>query len=314
MDVEQSLIKQEGRGNLPAYFSNVAGQLSHSSVRIYQHDALAFVQWLNDQGYDLTRENVIQYRAYLGEHYAPTTAQRMWSVVTRILKEQVISGHLAKNPAEGVHGFKAGGNASKHIALTEKEAGHLLSVIDTGTKMGLRDFAIVLTLLKTGLRRFECAALNLGDIQMVHGHYTLFLRETKGSKLDRVKLAVDAWRAICNYLDVTQRRDAGSDAPIFVSFKRGNHPTTNRILPDAIYDLVLKYAAMAGIERLSPHGLRASFITIALENKVPLHKVQYAARHSDSRTTEHYDKRRLDLDDNPTDYIHIPLPAPDQVK
>jgi len=55
---------------------------------------------------------------------------------------------------------------------------------------------------------------------------------------------------------------------------------------------------------LTPHDLRATFITLALEGKAPLQTVQYAALHKDPRMTEHYQRRKVNLDDNAVDYIH----------
>jgi integrase len=290
---------------LPAAFENVAGQLSESSQRIYKHDAIAFATWLRDHDYELTRESVILYRHYLGQNYKPTTAKRMWSVVCRILEEQVHSGKLEKNPAKGVRGFKAQGNASKHIALQKEQANALLAATDRNTKKGKRDYAIMLLLLKTGLRRFECAALNIGDMRMEQGHHTLFLKETKGEKLDTVKMAVDVHRAILDYLESVNRSNASPDEPIFKSFRKGDIPLDKRISPNDIYRAIKKYAEIAGITDLTAHGLRATFITLSIEGGAPLHKVQYAARHSDPRMTEHYQKRKLNLDDNAVDYIHL---------
>jgi len=47
---------------------------------------------------------------------------------------------------------------------------------------------------------------------------------------------------------------------------------------------------------ISPHSLRRSFITAALDAGVPLRDVQIAARHSDPRTTTRYDRARHNLD------------------
>ena len=57
-------------------------------------------------------------------------------------------------------------------------------------------------------------------------------------------------------------------------------------------------------QHLTPHDLRATFITLALEGKASLQVVKYAARHKDPRTTEHYQRRKVNLDDNAVDYIH----------
>ena len=42
-------------------------------------------------------------------------------------------------------------------------------------------------------------------------------------------------------------------------------------------------------KHISPHSLRHSFITAALDAGVPLRDVQIAARHADPRTTTGYD-------------------------
>jgi integrase len=57
----------------------------------------------------------------------------------------------------------------------------------------------------------------------------------------------------------------------------------------------------AGIEKnISPHSLRHSFITAALDAGVPLRDVQEAASHSDPRTTMRYGRGRGSLDRHPT--------------
>ena len=52
--------------------------------------------------------------------------------------------------------------------------------------------------------------------------------------------------------------------------------------------------------RISPHSLRHSFITAALDAGVPLRDVQEAASHSDPRTTMRYDRGRGSLDRHAT--------------
>jgi integrase/recombinase XerD len=60
-------------------------------------------------------------------------------------------------------------------------------------------------------------------------------------------------------------------------------------------------ARRAGIsKRISPHSLRHSFITAALDAGVPLRDVQEAASHADPRTTVRYDRGRQSLDRHAT--------------
>ena len=65
--------------------------------------------------------------------------------------------------------------------------------------------------------------------------------------------------------------------------------------------MVKRLVKRAGIDkRISPHSLRHSFITAALDAGVPLRDVQEAASHADPRTTMRYDRARGSLDRHAT--------------
>jgi site-specific recombinase XerD len=53
-------------------------------------------------------------------------------------------------------------------------------------------------------------------------------------------------------------------------------------------------------KRISPHSLRHSFITAALDAGVPLRDVHEDASHADPRTTMPYDRARQSLDRHAT--------------
>lgn len=60
---------------------------------------------------------------------------------------------------------------------------------------------------------------------------------------------------------------------------------------------ITRKAAIA--KRVTPHSLRHSSITAALNAGVDLRDVQQFARHSDPATTVRYDRARLTLDRHP---------------
>ena len=65
--------------------------------------------------------------------------------------------------------------------------------------------------------------------------------------------------------------------------------------------VVRRLAKHAGIDKvISPHSLRHSFITAALDAGVSLRDVQEAASHADPRTTMRYDRARRSLDRHAT--------------
>ena len=281
---------------------DATGQLSKRSRRIYEHDARVFAGWITDQGLaveQLTRSTMIAYRKHLGDIYEPATASRMLSVARRLLNEQVLSGKILANPLGSVKGFKLG-SETPHTALTKEQAKELLAVIDKGTLLGLRDYALISLLLRTGIRRSECAALNIGDLSMEQGHHIATIEHGKGDKRRVVKLPVDVFRAIEDYIEAVKRRNVSPGSPLFVGTRQGQ-----RISDKLIERRVKFYGGKIGVAELTPHGLRATFITLAIEGGATLTQAQYAAGHSDPRTTERYQRRKLNLDDNAVDYIKL---------
>lgn len=288
-----------------ATLNDVAGQLAESSRRVYVSDARFFATWLANQSVtsigQITRSHVIAYRVHLRETRSKATANRMLSVVRRLLNEQVLAGHLPANPAEQVPGFR-GKDDSPYKALTKREIRALMEEIPTDTKRGLRDRALLRTLLKTGMRRAELAALNLGDLDMEQGHHIAIIRHGKGDKRRIVKLSPDVFRDIQLYINGTGRADRPPDAPLFVAVHRGDWPLEQRLSTKGIEWLVQQYGKKIGLD-LSPHNFRASFITLSLEDGAPLQKVQRFVGHADPRMTLHYQDRKDNLDDAAVDYL-----------
>ncbi len=326
--------------DLVAALTDAQGQLAPSSRRMYHIDAEQFAAWMIERGLTpktLTRSDMIAYRAYLQGTYRKATAERKLVVARRILDELVIGEVLAKSPAYKVKGFKLD-DETPHVVLTEQEGQALLDVIDGSTLIGLRDYVVILLLLRTGMRRGEAAQLTISDITMDQGHYVAIIQHGKGDRRRTVKLPVDVWREIDGYIDalrqyhaerlaqrlaeldpeleeearqrviraLEQQHTMAANDPLFVSFRRGDHPTRRPMGDKAIETQVKTYAArVRGLERLTPHGLRASFITLTLENGAQLHQVQYAAGHKHPRTTQRYHGRKTNLDNNAVDYLKL---------
>jgi integrase len=91
---------------------------------------------------------------------------------------------------------------------------------------------------------------------------------------------------------------------LFISFRRGDHPQERPLHPNQVERIVKQRAQAVGIA-MSPHGMRASFITLAFEGGADLALVQDGARHKDPRTTRRYQKRRENLHKNAVDFVWI---------
>jgi len=175
---------------------------------------------------------------------------------------------------------------SNAVGLDRNELGMFL--VQAGLAGG-RDHALACLLALNGLRISE--ALN-GDIEhqgLERGHRTLTITR-KGGKIVTIPLAPRTARAID--LCVGEREEG----PILL-----NHDGSKRLDRHAATRIVKRLARRAGIEKkISPHSLRHSFITAALDAGVALRDVQEAASHADPRTTMRYDRARRYLDRHAT--------------
>jgi integrase len=84
--------------------------------------------------------------------------------------------------------------------------------------------------------------------------------------------------------------------PLFRKVNRGGLVERARLSTDAVRQILLERAAKAGLrgtlaESLSPHGLRAGFITTAYRNGVPDEEIMGHARHWSLTTMRSYVRR-----------------------
>ncbi len=291
----------------------IGGKMSPLTRRAYQYDAALFVNWLHQQALginQLTRSDIERYQVWLRTNYTKNAAARKLVVARRLLEEAVERGLILYNPARKVKGF-ALDQETPHTALDPDQARKLLAAIGTTTLQGKRDYAIVSLLMRTGLRRAECVALRLSDLGYEQGHHLAVIRQAKGDKRHKIKIPADVWRNLEEYLaalevKLTELNQAEREQPVFVQFRKGDHPQTEAISGQVIQRVVETACQKANLGlKLTPHSLRATFVTLALEGGAKLEQVQYAVGHADPRTTERYQKRKLNLDNNAVDFIHL---------
>jgi len=283
---------------------------SEGSRRVYRLDLAFFADWMHQRGLTyqaVTASDMIAYRAHLAQTYKKVTAQRMFTVVRRLFKMLVSRGVRPDNPCSEIKGFVVD-NESTHIALKREQAKQLLDGIDTRTVKGKRDYAIVVLLLRTGLRRAECTALTVGDLQMREGHHVAIIQHGKGDKRRIVKIPVDVFRSLEDYIIASGRTITSLADPLFIGFDRRPRYAGQAISTKGIERIVKDAGERLGYRephQLTPHDLRATFITLAKEGGATLEQRQYVVGHSDPRTTQRYDRRKLNLDDNAVDHIHL---------
>ena len=231
------------------------------------------------------RAHVLAWRRDLERRVlGAATIRRKLSALSSLFEALCEANAVQGNPVDGVKRPKIDSQEGKTPAIGNHQARELLAAPDTSTLQGLRDRAMLATLLYHGLRRAELCALRLADLQdrrsvrhlQVHG---------KGSKIRYVPLHPIAADAIAGYLEAAGHGDEKA-APLFRPVSN-NARGARAITPDGVYKVLAKYAAQVGIDvdGFGPHALRAAAITNALDNDADLGlgpSVGWACEHLDN--------------------------------
>ncbi|HEX6293051.1 MAG TPA: tyrosine-type recombinase/integrase [Herpetosiphonaceae bacterium] len=286
----------------------------------------------------VTEADISAYIRHLAVGLQPATISRRLTPL-RLLYNRLLRYHLiALNPMEEIKKPKVS-QQSTTIYLSRQEARTLEDECQGPTLRDLRDHALIVLMLSTGLRSSEVLRITFADLAEIDGHRVVWITG-KGNQRDRVKLKPRTWQVLQRYLQAL-RAEQITDGAVF---RRLRHKGRDPQQPDAprryaihgplTYD-GLKYilqtrftqaklhlkldpeaesraarpgkgntAQQARRTKVTPHGLRHSFVTLALKGGASLTKVQAAARHSDPKTTMRYAHDQDALDDNAVDYVN----------
>jgi len=250
----------------------------------YTTDLRIFAGWCHDRELHLLnvkRAHLELFARWMEQHgRMPSTIGRRLSTLSSFYKYCQIEDIVIKNPAANIRRPKVD-DESRTLGLDRNELGALLVQAGLGD---LRDGALITLLALNGLRISEALNADIGDLSTERGHRTLAIVR-KGGKYVTIPIAPRTGRALDLYIG---ERSIG---PIFLGVEGGR---MDRYCADR---MVKRLTKRAGIDKkISPHSLRHSFITAALDAGVPLRDVQEAASHADPRTTMRYDRARRSLD------------------
>lgn len=199
-------------------------------------------------------------------------------------------------------------------ALATDEVRRLLATCadDPDNLASLRDRALLLTCFAGGLRRSELVALDHADIRIGKDGMRLRIRHSKadqegeGAEIGIARFArtcpvraMEAWlrAARITYGAVFRRLTAAGTIE-------------DRLTGNGVWKILRRRAALAGLsvpegERLSPHGLRAGFITEAYLNGALDEQVMAHARQKDIATTRRYRNRAKTVAASPTRLLDL---------
>jgi integrase/recombinase XerD len=157
----------------------------------------------------------------------------------------------------------------------------LLGSCDCRTARGRRDFAILTTLARLGLRAAEVATLRLEDIDWRTGELVV---HGKGTRAERLPLPTDVGTAIAAYL--RGRPTTAQGRTVFVRLIAPHAALS----PTGVTHLVAVAARRAGLGLIHAHRLRHFAATQTLRAGASLSEIQQLLRHARAQTTAIYAK------------------------
>jgi site-specific recombinase XerD len=265
------------------FLNALAGNnFSGESVRAYSADISQFVEYLQSVRVDwnnpkkLERLDIVGFMNRLaGLKRSGTTRARKLASIRHFLKFLKENGVIAGNPAETV--IRARKEEKDPTVLFKNEYKALLFEAQDNS----RDYAILLTFLKSGIRESELADLQIEDVDFVHD--TLRVREGKGRKERTIPLMPELKRAMRRYLADRDRQDNIIDEETLFLARNGTS-----LNPSSIRKLVKKYYTKAGVRKSGVHTLRHTFSAHNVNNGLPIADLQKILGHKKKETTLKY--------------------------
>lgn len=211
-----------------------------------------------------------------------STAKLVLTGIRSLLRFLHVSGRLAVDLSPVVLAAAGWRHTGLPKGLSDAEVSALLAECGPDRPSGRRDRAILLLLVRLGLRRVEVARLQVGDIDWRAGELTVI---GKGNRLERLPLPVEVGEALVDYLRLDRPRDLSSRA-VFVSLRA----PYGSLSGPAVGGVVQYLADKAGLGPIGPHRLRHTAATSVLRSGADLVEVGQLLRHRHLSTTAIYAK------------------------
>ncbi|ARU61968.1 integrase [Tumebacillus avium] len=234
---------------------------SDTTIKTYEHAIKQFEEWLEGTGTNLedySRSDVQQYIDYLAsKKKSAATINKVWNAIKTFSKwagkrAAIEDISVVKQPDVKKQAPKG---------LDKIERNRLIRDMDRiGNK---RDYAILMTLMMTGIRVSELVALDRDDVEIGERSGILKIRAGKGNKERSLPLNKEARRAIGKY--IAERSD--DLTPLFISNRQ------ERISVRSVQHLLGQFG-------VHPHQLRHTYITGLVRANEDLAVIQSLSGHS----------------------------------
>lgn len=197
------------------------------------------VQW-----WRLDASIVNAYVAERGRPYGVVARAHIVEAVRCLLRWALSTGRVDRDLSAGIL-KPAGTRRSLPRGVNTEQVAALLSVCDAATALGTRDRALVMILVRCGLRAGEAARLRLDDIDWASG----CLKVTGKGREHSLPIPVDVGQALEAWLRL---RPPAVDRAVFVRLRAPRQTMTT----SGVSGIIARLSDLAGIDRIYAHRLR----------------------------------------------------------
>jgi integrase/recombinase XerC len=254
-------------------------ELAQATVKDYRYKLKAFIGYCLDNYIrnieKITTDHIRGFIAWWQQTHSLRTVHDYYKVTRRFFSWLVEEGRLDHNPMVKVRAPRVPQNIIK--VFTAEHIRDILLLCEDGTRTGVRNRAMIITLLDTGIRLSELVRIQVNDIDIQRGIITIM---GKGARQRVVGISRSAIRAIINYYE--QRP---GECPQLWLTEEGNPITSDGV--SQIFKALKRRAGFSDV-RLSAHTFRHTSGTMALLNGASEREVQLLLGHSTNRMTQHY--------------------------
>ncbi|WP_100402787.1 tyrosine-type recombinase/integrase [Bacillus sp. FJAT-42315] len=295
--------------------------LSPHTLKAYRSDAKTLLTFLMEHSLsfrDIGFPEVKAYNKYIKDKYAAKSAIRKLEFFRRLLdfgyETQFYKAHLSTwiskpTAKKGHYIIEETRPESRQTRvqvreLNQRDAENLLACFPKIVKaernreqLQKRNLLIGYLLYTTGLRANELLSLNWGSFRYNRQGFLFADVIGKGGKARTIPVREETSELLFDYrkcLGESVEIDPDDTTPLFFALynKKEPHANKKRLTYPSLYKIVKEAVHLAGKNSLvSPHWFRHTFVTMLLENDVPLAVVKDWAGHSDISTTNMYLER-----------------------
>jgi len=251
-----------------------------------------FCEWCDACQFELLHVEPTIVAAYIEEiqqKYADGSVKVHLAAIRMLFDYFVTGGLLPFNPAQAVKGPKLVVVKGKTPVLSAADARTLLDSIDTSRIVGLRDRALIATMVYSFARIGATLKMNVDDVWLNGRRCWIRLHE-KGGRYHEMPLHHNSELFLMEYMDAANLHGQ-KGTPLFCTIGRRRDLTENRMDRNDALRMIKRRARQAGVSnRIGCHTWRATGITEYMRNGGTLERAQQMAAHASSKTTNMYNR------------------------